>query len=317
MDAQRIIARRTVIGLPSGGLSPVWEKDFAQFPPAGVIIFSRDFGDLTDARRLVARLRELARPRRLFVSLDEEGGWVSQLAGQLVVPPNAATLARVADPATISWIAGVTARRLHALGFDWDFAPGGRRAQPARQSGHRTARVGDDTAAGRGQRGRVARGIPRHGRGVVREACARARRYAHGLTPGAAGVRCRRGDARSARVRAVPCAPERRLADDRACRLSRARSRRAGDVLAQDRAGRVARAARLHGCRDHRRARDAGRGCRPHAGRGRPGRARRRLRPAALRHLERRGAARTRRAGQGGGRWASSTGRCSTRRSRD
>src|SRR5207244_3291833 len=123
MDAQRIIARRTVIGLPPGGLTPPWEKDFAQYPPAGVIVFARDFSDLTDARRLVAHLRALARPRRLFVSLDEEGGWVSQLAGQLVVPPNAALLARAADAATIAWIAGVTARRLHALGFDWDFAP--------------------------------------------------------------------------------------------------------------------------------------------------------------------------------------------------
>src|SRR5260221_2016051 len=123
MDAQRIIARRTVIGLPPGGLTPAWEKDFAQFPPAGVIVFARDFSDLTDARRLVAHLRALARPRRLFVSLDEEGGWVSQLAGQLVVPPNAALLARAADAATIAWIAGVTARRLHALGFDWNFAP--------------------------------------------------------------------------------------------------------------------------------------------------------------------------------------------------
>src|SRR5438093_7381430 len=88
MDAQRIIARRTVIGLPPGGLTPAWEKDFAQFPPAGVIVFARDFRGLADARRLVAHLRALARPRRLFVSLDEEGGWVSQLAGQLVVPPN-------------------------------------------------------------------------------------------------------------------------------------------------------------------------------------------------------------------------------------
>jgi beta-N-acetylhexosaminidase len=123
MDAQRNIARRTVIGLPLGGLTPAWEKDFAQYPPAGVIVFARDFRDLVDARRLVAHLRALARPRRLFVSLDEEGGWVSQLAGQLVVPPNAATLARVADAATLTWIAGVTARRLHALGFDWDFAP--------------------------------------------------------------------------------------------------------------------------------------------------------------------------------------------------
>jgi beta-N-acetylhexosaminidase len=123
MDAQRIIARRTVIGLPPEGLTPAWEKDFAQYPPAGVILFARDFRDLVDARRLVAHLRALARPRRLFVSLDEEGGWVSQLAGQLVVPPNAATLARAASAADIAWIAGVTARRLHALGFDWDFAP--------------------------------------------------------------------------------------------------------------------------------------------------------------------------------------------------
>jgi beta-N-acetylhexosaminidase len=124
MDAQRVIARRMVIGIPPDGLSPAWEKDFAQFPPAGVILFAaRDFKDLADARRVIARLRELARPRRLFVSLDEEGGWVSQLAGHLVVPPNAATLARVADAETIGWIAGVTARRLHALGFDWDFAP--------------------------------------------------------------------------------------------------------------------------------------------------------------------------------------------------
>jgi beta-N-acetylhexosaminidase len=124
MDAQRVIARRMVIGIPPDGLSPAWEKDFAQFPPAGVILFAaRDFKDLADARRVISRLRELARPRRLFVSLDEEGGWVSQLAGHLTVPPNAATLARAADAETLRWIAGVTARRLHALGFDWDFAP--------------------------------------------------------------------------------------------------------------------------------------------------------------------------------------------------
>src|SRR5262245_16245223 len=123
MDAQRIIARRMVIGIPPDGLTPAWEKDFAQFPPAGVILFSRDFRDLDHARVLIARLRELARPRRIFVALDEEGGWVSQLAGHLVVPPNAATLARAADEAAIRGIASVTGRRLRSIGFDWDFAP--------------------------------------------------------------------------------------------------------------------------------------------------------------------------------------------------
>src|SRR5258708_21020771 len=120
MDGQRAIARRMVIGLPPGGLVPAWEKDFAMFPPAGVIVFARDFRDLEDLRRLVTRLRDLARPRRIIVSLDEEGGWVSQLAGHLTVPPNAALLARGAGPGDLEWVAETTARRLRALGFDCD-----------------------------------------------------------------------------------------------------------------------------------------------------------------------------------------------------
>ncbi|MBI5710907.1 MAG: glycoside hydrolase family 3 protein [Candidatus Eisenbacteria bacterium] len=123
MDAQRGIARRMVVGLPLEGRSPTWEKDFAAYPPAGVIVFRRDFHDLGDLRRLTARLRELARPRRLFVAMDEEGGFVSQLAGHLTVPPNALLLARGAAPGDIEWLARVTGERLRALGVDWVLAP--------------------------------------------------------------------------------------------------------------------------------------------------------------------------------------------------
>src|SRR5262245_46862649 len=123
MDAQRGIARRMVIGLPREGISPAWERDFAAYPPAGVILFARDFRDLEDLRRLTTRLRELARPRRLFIAVDEEGGFVSQLAGHLTVPPNAALLARGAAPGDVEWIHAVTGTRLRALGIDWPFAP--------------------------------------------------------------------------------------------------------------------------------------------------------------------------------------------------
>jgi len=112
-----------VIGLPPDGLTPPWEKDFAAYTPAGVILFRRDFRDLDDLRRLTARLRELARPRRIFISMDEEGGFVSQLDGHLLASPNAALLARGALDADIEWIARVTGERLRALGLDWDFAP--------------------------------------------------------------------------------------------------------------------------------------------------------------------------------------------------
>jgi beta-glucosidase-like glycosyl hydrolase len=123
MDAQRGIARRMVIGLPPDGLSSAWERDFAAYPPAGVILFGRDFRDLDDLRRLTARLRELARPRRIFIATDEEGGFVSQLAPHLAVPPNATLLARGAAPGEIEWVHAVTGSRLRALGLDWDFAP--------------------------------------------------------------------------------------------------------------------------------------------------------------------------------------------------
>jgi len=112
-----------VIGLPPGGLSPAWEKDFAAYPPAGVIVFARDFPDLDGLRRLTTRLRELARPRRLFIATDEEGGFVSQLAAHLTVPPNAALLARGAAPGDIAWAARVTGERLRAVGIDWVYAP--------------------------------------------------------------------------------------------------------------------------------------------------------------------------------------------------
>lgn len=123
MDAQRGMARRMVIGLPADGLSAAWEKDFSAYPPAGVILFARDFRDLEGLRRLTLRLRELARPRRLFIAVDEEGGFVSQLAGHLTVPPNAALLARGAAPGDVEWAARVTGERLRSLGIDWVFAP--------------------------------------------------------------------------------------------------------------------------------------------------------------------------------------------------
>ena len=116
MDAQRGIARRMVIGLPPDGLTPAWEKDFSAYPPAGVIVFRRDFRDLDDLRRLGAHLRELARPRRLFLGIDEEGGHVSQLAGQLIVPPNAALLGRGAAPGDIEWASAVTGRAIPSGG---------------------------------------------------------------------------------------------------------------------------------------------------------------------------------------------------------
>ncbi|HEY3216049.1 MAG TPA: glycoside hydrolase family 3 N-terminal domain-containing protein [Candidatus Eisenbacteria bacterium] len=123
MDAQRGIARRMLVGLPPDGLTAAWERDFSAFPPAGVIVFARDFRDLDGLRTLTRRLRDLARPRRLFITMDEEGGFVSQLSAHLVVPPTALLLARGATPGDLERVARITGERLRALGVDWNLAP--------------------------------------------------------------------------------------------------------------------------------------------------------------------------------------------------
>src|ERR1700752_1714583 len=97
MDAQRGIARRMVVGIRPHGIDRAFEKDFSAYTPAGVILFRPDFRDLEDLRRLTQRLRELARPRRLFIMTDEEGVFVSQLGDLLPVPPSALLVSRGAE----------------------------------------------------------------------------------------------------------------------------------------------------------------------------------------------------------------------------
>jgi beta-N-acetylhexosaminidase len=123
MDAARAVARRMIVGLPRDGPTPAWEADFAASPPAGVILFARDFHDLADLRRLTARVRGLARPHRILIAMDEEGGFVSQLARHLTVPPNALLLGRGGSLEDVEWASRVTGERLRALGIDWCLAP--------------------------------------------------------------------------------------------------------------------------------------------------------------------------------------------------
>ncbi len=117
------LASVTMIGLPDSGLTPEFRAAFAARPWAGVLLFRRHFASLTALPGLIAELRALAAPRRILVAVDEEGGFVSQLAPELPVPPAARVLGRAASELEIERIAATVGGWLCALGVDVNFAP--------------------------------------------------------------------------------------------------------------------------------------------------------------------------------------------------
>lgn len=125
MTTRQRAARLFVTGLSPGGvgLTPEFERLLRESPPAGVLLFRRDYRGLSALPSLVQKLRALAAPAPLLVCVDEEGGFVSQVAPDLPVPPSARVLGRGATARQVESLGEYTGRVLHAHGVDVDFAP--------------------------------------------------------------------------------------------------------------------------------------------------------------------------------------------------
>ncbi|MGH7723958.1 MAG: glycoside hydrolase family 3 N-terminal domain-containing protein [Candidatus Eiseniibacteriota bacterium] len=122
-DAASRLASVTLVGLPDEGLTAAFRREFQARPYAGVLLFRRHFRTATALPGLIAELRALAAPRRILVAVDEEGGFVSQLAPDFPVPPNARVLGRAASVTEVERIAATVGTWLSALGVDVNFAP--------------------------------------------------------------------------------------------------------------------------------------------------------------------------------------------------
>jgi beta-N-acetylhexosaminidase len=125
MTTRQRAARLFVTGLSPGGvgLTPEFERLLRQSPPAGVLLFRRDYRELSALPALVQKLRVLASPAPLLICVDEEGGFVSQVAPDVPVPPSARVLGRGATARQVESLGEYTGRVLNAHGVDVDFAP--------------------------------------------------------------------------------------------------------------------------------------------------------------------------------------------------
>jgi len=113
--------RTLMIGLPAGELDDVTADRVRRLAPGGVILFARNLDSAARTTALLGELRRLV-PHPLLCALDQEGGRVSRLERWVGPTPTAETLARDGEE-TVLRFGRATARGLHSLGFNMDFAP--------------------------------------------------------------------------------------------------------------------------------------------------------------------------------------------------
>ena len=119
----RSVSELTILGLPPGGITPAFERWLAAHPVAGFLLFRRDYETPDDLPALARRLRSMNGSRRTFITLDEEGGWVTQLSPHPARLPSARVLARGTEAQETEALAHRLGAELAAREVDVDFAP--------------------------------------------------------------------------------------------------------------------------------------------------------------------------------------------------
>ncbi len=90
----------------------------------GVIVFSDNVVSAGQVRAVTARLRrEVRRPWPLLVGLDQEGGLVQRVGGEVSRLPAFMATGAAGDPALTRRVYAAAAGELRGLGFTMDFAP--------------------------------------------------------------------------------------------------------------------------------------------------------------------------------------------------
>ena len=113
-----------IVGIEGYELSAREQEMFTELQPAGYILFSRNIADYEQVRELTDALRGLTSGvYDPIIAIDQEGGRVVRTGALGIRLPSAAALAATRSEHRITLAAHYTARCLHTLGINTDFAP--------------------------------------------------------------------------------------------------------------------------------------------------------------------------------------------------
>jgi beta-N-acetylhexosaminidase len=119
----REIGQIAIVGCAGTSVAPELRALAREFDLGGVILFARNVEAPAQVAEMAREIRDLARDRPLWVSVDQEGGRVSRLRRPFTEWPAMTTLGRSGDEALADRFARALARELSAVGISLDYAP--------------------------------------------------------------------------------------------------------------------------------------------------------------------------------------------------
>ncbi|MBP3674123.1 MAG: glycoside hydrolase family 3 [Oscillospiraceae bacterium] len=126
MTLQEKIGQRLVGGFPGREMTAEFIRLVKQYKIGNVILFKHNVENRQQLKKLCEDIQALIRRetgRSAFITIDQEGGCVTRLPDDAVNVSGGMALAATGNPDYARRAAAITARELHALGINFNFAP--------------------------------------------------------------------------------------------------------------------------------------------------------------------------------------------------
>ncbi|MDR3139523.1 MAG: glycosyl hydrolase family 3, partial [Treponema sp.] len=118
--------QRFALGFAGKTLPPEFRRLVKEYKAGNVILFRENLESASQARRLTDEIRALIGEETgfpPFIALDQEGGVVTRLPGDMVNVPGAMALAAAGDSRAVYEAARITAGELERIGVNLNLAP--------------------------------------------------------------------------------------------------------------------------------------------------------------------------------------------------
>ena len=126
MTLQEKIGQKLVVGFPGKELDGEFIRLVKTYKIGNVVLFRHNIENCEQIGKLCGEIQSLVRRETgypAFICIDQEGGCVTRLPEDAANVPGEMALSATGDPKNARIAAGITARELHALGVNFNYAP--------------------------------------------------------------------------------------------------------------------------------------------------------------------------------------------------